>query len=94
MASKTYPQDVRLHYLTGITAYELQQTNDAITHLEQAVALSDYFPQYVQNLVLVYTEMGSIKKAKQIVEQALLKHPNVPQLVELQVYVERLVITS
>jgi len=94
MASKTYPQDVRLHYLTGITAYELKQIKDAITHLEQAVALSDYFPQYVQNLVLIYTESGNIIKAKQVVEIALVKYPGNPQLIELQTYVERLVITS
>lgn len=88
-ASQRYPQDVRLHYLTGITAYELKQINDAITHLEQAVALSDYYPQYVQNLVLIYSQSGNGTKAQQVLETALFKNPSNPQLIQLKNYVER-----
>ena len=88
-AAVKFPQDVRIQFLTGITAYELGEILVATKHLETAVALSDYYPQYVQNLVLIYVETGLVEQANQLVQTAQQKHPQDQQLANLNTYLQQ-----
>jgi predicted CXXCH cytochrome family protein len=80
------PNDARIFYLHGITAFELNLAQDAIHSLSRAVALSNYNPDYSYNLILMLNESGRGQEAEEVLNKALQTNPVNQRLQELKRY--------
>ncbi len=71
-----HPNHADSHNLLGIILFERGQTQEAISRLQQAIALNASTPVYRNNLGSIFRDIGRLDEAKALLEQALALRPD------------------
>ena len=79
-AIQIFPRFAQGHHLLGIVLFNgLEQPQEAIQHLEKAVALHPNFARAYLDLGLVYQHQKNLDKAKQALSKAVEIYPRYPE---------------
>jgi tetratricopeptide (TPR) repeat protein len=74
--AEKFPDDFRLHYLTGNSYYSLGQNREALPYLEKALQIAPSDLNTLSNLGLVYDDLGMDAECDRLYEQAFKYHPD------------------
>lgn len=74
--AQKFPEEFRLHYLTGNSYYSLGKNREALPHLEKALELSPSDLNTLSNLGLVYDDLKMYPETDRLYEQAFKYYPD------------------